>query len=161
MPDDAAYHKLNELILKLSEHYGTPKFEPHVTLLSGIQMPKEEAMAIVKKMASDNPVPEVRLSKIGYLDVFYRCLFFRTAEKTTLLALREKAKLAFGDTQIEPYVPHLSFLYGDLPRFTKENIILEIGEHFSMKFTLPTLRLIKTQLTPEEWEVVGEERFAQ
>ena len=68
----------------------------------------------------------------------------------------EEAENFFDHTHIHPFIPHVSFLYGSLPVFQKEAIVSDLGAAFLVDFRLTKLRLVKTQRTPEHWELIKE-----
>ncbi len=156
MPDKNTYQKLSELIVDLSSVHQTPRFEPHVTLLSGITDKLELAIDKTDELANSLSPILASLTNIAFLEFYYRCLFFRTSDSEELVYARELAEELFEHTQITPFIPHISFLYGSLPIFQKESIIEALGEEFFVNFRMTKLRLVKTQRTPEHWELIEE-----
>ncbi|MCH2022712.1 MAG: hypothetical protein MK207_09565 [Saprospiraceae bacterium] len=156
IPDKSAYKKLSKLIIDLSTTHDTPKFEPHVTLLSGITDSRSVAIQNTEKLAKNCSPISAALTRIEFLEFYYRCLFFCTSKSTELMNVRSQAENLFEHTSISPFIPHVSFLYGSLPIFQKETIIAELGDSFFMDFRMPKLRLVKTQRTPEYWEFIEE-----
>lgn len=160
MPDDAAFERLSQLIESLSSYHHTPRFEPHVTLLSGIE--DSPGLAIQKAgqlaQAIGKPV-RASLTRIEYLELYYKCLFFRTDESEELFEARGLAEELFEHTNIQPFIPHISFLYGSLPTFTKQNIIQTLGDSFFMDFYLSELHLVETALTPDKWQTLARFRL--
>lgn len=156
MPDEATYHKLSQLIADLSSVHQTPSFEPHVTLLSGIIDSPELALEKTAELAAQTAVMQAALTEIEYLEYFYRCLFFKTTESHSIFELREQAEELFEHTQVNPFIPHISFLYGSMPVFQKEAIIEALGDQFLVDFKMEKLRLVRTELGPEHWELLGE-----
>lgn len=156
MPDGEAYKRLQSLISDLSTVHNTPRFEPHVTLLSGITDPLATAINKTKQLASAFAPLQASLTRIEYLETYYRCLFFRTDDSETLFDIRQAAEDTFEHTPINPFIPHVSFLYGAMPVFQKEAIIAQMGEHFFMNLGLSSLRLVETNRTPEEWRLLAQ-----
>lgn len=156
MPDNAAYQKLSTLIVDLSTTHDTPTFEPHVTLLSGITDETSVAIQKTEELANSLIPVSATLTRIEFLEVYYRCLFFCTNESEDLMEARTLAEAIFEHTKIDPFIPHVSFLYGSLPIFQKEVIIGALGDSFFMDFRMPKLCLVKTQRTPEHWELMAE-----
>lgn len=156
MPDEIAYQKLSDLIADLSTTHATPSFEPHITLLSGITDDLELAIQKTEELANSITPISATLTRIEFLEVYYRCLFFCTNESEDLMSVRQLATDIFEHTQITPFIPHVSFLYGSLPIFQKEAIIGALGDNFFIDFRMPKLRLVKTQRTPEYWELIAE-----
>ena len=156
MPDNDAYLKLSNLIEDLSSVHQTPRFEPHVTLLSGITDDLDVAKDKLHLLARQMYPISVSLTHIDFLEYFYRCLFFNTDKSPSLIRAREKAEELFEHLQITPFIPHVSFLYGSIPTFKKEVIIQELGDEFWLDFTMKSLRLVSTQRTPENWSLIEE-----
>ena len=156
MPDKLAYQKLSKLIVDLSTSHDTPEFEPHVTLLSGITDGQALAIEKAEELANSLMPISATLTRIEFLEYYYRCLFFCTDESEALMEARMLAEELFEHTNISPFIPHVSFLYGALPIFEKEAIIGSLGDSFFMDFRMPKLRLVKTQRTPEHWELIEE-----
>lgn len=161
MPDKETYLKIGQLIADLSSVHHTPSFEPHVTLLSGITDDVETALKKTAKLAANNVPLKASLTGVEYLEQFYRCLFFSTDDIDGIFRLREEAEALFEHATVNPFIPHISFLYGSLPIFKKEGIIKELGERFMGGFSLQKLRLVHTELTPENWETLAEFELAQ
>jgi len=156
MPDKETYLKIGQLIAELSSVHNTPSFEPHVTLISGITDDLETALKKTKKLAKENSPLNASLIGVEYLEYFYRCLFFKTDDSDEIYRLRDEAESLFEHSTVNPFIPHISFLYGSLPVFKKEAIIAELGERILGGFSLQSLRLVKTELGPENWELLGE-----
>ena len=156
MPDKSAYQKLSKLIVDLSTLHDTPRFEPHVTLLSGITDNIKVAREKTEELANSITEISATLTRVEFLELYYRCLFFCTSQSEDLMDARMLAEEIFEHTKVSPFIPHVSFLYGSLPVFEKEAIIGTLGDSFFMDFRLPKLRLVKTQRTPEHWELIEE-----
>lgn len=156
MPDGEAYNLLQELILDLSQTHDTPRFEPHITLLSGITDEEDLAIEKTRHFAFNTQPITAALTHIEYLELYYRCLFFRADTSEQLMQARQQAEQLFEHTQIQPFIPHVSFLYGAMPTFQKEAIINDLGNRFLMSLKMNMLRLVRTQRTPEYWELVAE-----
>ena len=156
IPDQDTYIKISQLIEELSTVHDTPRFEPHVTLLSGIIDSPELALEKTKKLAAANKPLNGSLTGVEYLEMFYRCLFFRTEENDDIMNLRASAEELFNHSSVNPFIPHISFLYGSMPVFKKDEIIAKLGDKFLGNFKLQKLRLVQTELMPDQWEVLGE-----
>lgn len=155
MPDKETYLKISQLIEDLSTVQETPRFEPHVTLLSGITDFDKRAIEKTKFLAANNEPMKATLTGIEYLEQFYRCLFLSTADNEDILNVRSIAEEIFEHSAVSPFIPHISFLYGSMPVFKEDimstQIVKSIGD-----LNLNKLRLVKTDLTPEYWEILCE-----
>lgn len=156
MPDNQTFQKLNKLIVDLSTEHNTPQFDPHVTLLSGIIDDSAIAIKKTKKLANQFTPISAALTNIEYLEFFYKCLFFRTDDSQGIFEIRAAAEELFEHTQVNPFVPHVSFLYGALPIFEKKEIIAQLGDQFFVDFNMTKIQLVKTQFTPDQWEILTE-----
>lgn len=156
IPEGAAYSLTDGYIAKLSEAYRLPKFEPHVTVLSGMREPELPALRI---LAGSLAPFRIRLaSQPEYLDEFFRCLFLKAYETPELIEAFSKVCKAFGYEE-RIYFPHLSLAYGDLPVQTKHEMIQTLGEIPEIEFEAGQLSLINasTEMPVSDWKVV--ERF--
>jgi 2'-5' RNA ligase len=154
LPDKETYYHIASLIDELNSVDQKPRFYPHVTLLSGIT--DNEEMAIQKSIllsANFNSI-HCQLTGIDHLEYFYKCLFFKTSESEALLTIRKSAESLFEHSQINPFIPHISFLYGSLPVFKQQAIVEKLGKDILKSVALTKLQLVQTDLTPEEWKVV-------
>ena len=66
---DTAF-SIQQRINKLSEKYGTPSFEPHVTLLSGIRYGETELIQLTETLAGALEPFDLLLTKAGYTEKF-------------------------------------------------------------------------------------------
>jgi 2'-5' RNA ligase len=118
--------RLAAVIADLAARQGGPVFAPHVTL-AGVTEAEPDAVAGVLAGVAAGVAPfEVRLTGTGYEPVFFRSLYLRAAPSSRLTALHEAAERALG-LELEPYRPHLSLLYADLPPDRKPAIAADLG----------------------------------
>jgi 2'-5' RNA ligase len=156
MPDEPSKQQLNTLLTTWSESPPNAQFEPHITLLTGIQLNEKQVKQLSKVFAAQVSAFNMNLLRITYLESFYRCLFFRAEDTPLLFYLRQKALVQFEvEAGVEPFVPHLSFLYGNVPRFKQEDFSNGSTDNDgALTLRFDTLQLIKTELSPEFWEVL-------
>ena len=143
-------------IAKLSDAYHLPRFEPRVTALGGIRTPEASEM---RGLAGSLAPFRVRLAReVEYLDEYFRCLFLRALQTAGLMETFSKACELFG-YEGEPYFPHLSLAYGELPVKTKHEMIRELGEIPEIEFEVRAICLVQasTETSVSSWKVI--ERF--
>ncbi len=150
---------LEQRIKKLSEEYGTPSFKPHVTLLGSIDKGETELVQLTETLASSLSPFEIVLTKAGYSDRFYQSLYVNVEPSDELISARRRAEKLFGYDAAEPYHPHLSLLYGDLDKKTKERILNVMGREFHLRFRIHSLLLIRTDGLPSEWKHIHSAEF--
>jgi 2'-5' RNA ligase len=147
---DVAF-SLQQHIRKLSSRYGSPVFEPHVTLLSGLTGSEEELIQMTKLLASSLHPFDVVLTRAGYRDTYFQSLFVHVQPGEELLRARDTAERLFDHEPDESFMPHLSLLYGDFRREEKERMLNSMGREFHMRFNVHSVLLIQTQGLPDGW----------
>lgn len=151
MPEGVVYTRFLEIINQLAEEFSAPVFEPHVTLLGGIEGVEEDILSKTQKLAFLLGPYKINFSKIDYEDFYFRALYLR-AEKTEEVAeANQKAREIFDIGEQGDYMPHLSFMYGDFPESQKQKIIQEIGNNFPIGFEVASIDLFKTEGEVSAW----------
>jgi 2'-5' RNA ligase len=153
MPTGPAYRHLARRILALSRQYSTPRFEPHVTLLSGIALPEEDAVNRCAALARLLEPFEVRLGAIDFSDEFFRCLFFHVMPADAVIRAHQQGGEVFGLRTQPPYMPHLSLMYGSLPAETRKRLAADPPSGLS--FQASRLYLYSVNGPPEDWRPAG------
>lgn len=161
IPDEVALEKLQNITVDLGSRLKAPVFQPHVTLLSGIIDTNESAINKAEFFAKNTPKIEASITNVEYLEEQFKCLFFTNSHSESLIKARQKSEELFEHTNIQPFIPHVSFLYGAMPIFQSELVIDAFEHDFLMPLTFSTLRLVRTQRTPETWQQIAEFPFQQ
>jgi len=161
MPSEQVYDELSGLIMKLSGEYGTPKFEPHVTLLRGIESLEEDVSHRTSELAKLIKPFKIELEGLDQFDDPFRCLFIKAKETPELTDANLKARNVFSGGMGAIYMPHLSLIYGNLSKDMKETIILNLkkekeGKEPAYGFDVDKLYLFSTQGGPDKWYKSGE-----
>lgn len=156
IPEGAAYALTDGYIVRLSRAFDLPKFEPHVTVLAGIPDPDRVAL---NDLTQGLPPFRIRLaSQPETLDEYFRCLFLKADKTPALMETFAKTSQLFG-YEGQPFFPHLSLAYSDLPVETKHEMIKTLGEIPEIEFEARQLSLVRasSKIPISSWEVV--ERF--
>ncbi len=152
MPTGVVKHHFSQLIVQLAEHYSSPTFPPHVTLIGSIEAHEAEIISQTQALASLIQPFSIQLTTIAYTASYYRALFVKVEPSTEALAAYEQAKQLFPGNQEPVYMPHLSLLYGDFSVEIKKEIIKKIGESFTDEFEADTLYLYLTEGATNNWQ---------
>lgn len=153
LPEEAR-SRYAALIETLSREHGTPRFEPHITLLGGLQGEEEVLGTLARDLARRLEPFDVRLLDAGYIEEYYRCLFVLVAHSRPLMQAYDEARKQF-DRRLElSFMPHLSLMYGLLDEEDKEKILDRIGRYFDDRFRVQELALYAIEGTPEQWRCV-------
>ncbi len=153
-PGEPMFSLLAGEISRLSQEYFTPRFDPHVTLLSGITVPEEEARAQSALLADSLKPFRIELGDIGYLNEYFRCLFVSVVSTDVIIEARQAAQKAFGLRDKLPYTPHLSLVYGKLQIETKKRIAAGLGSLPGQTIEVRRLCLYRISGSPQEWKCV-------
>src|SRR5208337_2649697 len=79
-PTGEVYLTLANLIFDLSKEYFSPRFDPHVTLLGELTGSYEEIESRTSKLSANLRPYTIKLTRIEYLDEYFRSLFIRVEE---------------------------------------------------------------------------------
>lgn len=161
MPTGGISVKLAHMISQLSMDYSTPSFEPHVTLLNGIIGPEEEIVKKAAQTASMLAPYEILLTRVDYLDKYFRCLFINVEKTSEVMNTNAKTREVFHEYITDrhltaEYMPHLSLLYGDISSQTKEAIIKNIGREWNLTFEATSIHLFLTEGDVKDWHKLKE-----
>jgi 2'-5' RNA ligase len=156
MPEGEERRQFADIITRLSERFGTPTFEPHVTLLGGLHGVERD---IVKRMSeivrTMRPI-EIRTSTLHSQDDYFRQFFVQVEKTRPLMETRARVKVLAGGRRERPYSPHVSFMYGSVDYQDREALLMEMGGELVTEFETKTLHVVDTTGTPEKWRRVGE-----
>jgi len=155
MPSGEVRQRLAGTILELSRQYGTPDFQPHVTLAGSIVGPAREVTSKMKDLAKRIPPFTVRLTTVGGLEEYFRCLFVRVEQTHPITSANAAAQEIFRLPKQPAFMPHLSLLYGSLPSNEKERIIAALDHRFELEFKATTLHLYLIKREPANWRRVA------
>lgn len=157
VPEEPMFSLLAGRISWLSREYSTPRFDPHVTLLSGITGQEQEIRSKFVLSASSLKPIRVELGDIAYLDEYFRCLFIRVVPSGPIIKAHQAARETFEMRSESAYMPHLSLVYGRLRLETKKKISADLSSLSGQALELGHLKLYRVSGTPGEWICI--ERF--
>jgi 2'-5' RNA ligase len=146
------------VIGELGTRLRTPRFEPHVTLLAGLQTPLPDLTAACARFAPEVGPIHIRLGRPGHRDEYFRCLFLEAEDAGGLLEAHSAARAALAPEADPSFFPHISLLYAALERSVAESLVREIaGAGLGLDFEVRALDLVSTGGPPEAWRRL--ERF--
>ncbi len=153
MPTGETYESLAGIIRHLSHQYGGPLFEPHVTLLGGMEGEEEEICHNTMRLAQGLRPFDVQLTKPGYQDSYFRCLYLHVQETPSLMEAHAQARIILNQQEELQFQPHLSLLYGTYSADLKEHMIESLESHAGVVFEATAVHVMKAaHSTPNDWE---------
>ncbi|GMQ90213.1 MAG: hypothetical protein BMS9Abin10_0567 [Gammaproteobacteria bacterium] len=154
LPAETVAPRCAKLIGRLAERYGTPRFEPHVTLLGWVTGPKQELIARTEHLARGLRALKLLGQSIAGEPYYFRCLYIKLEKSRELLGAHEQASEIFMGGYASDYLPHLSLLYGQLPRAEKARLFAELETELPADLDVDRLRLVRITLSVQDWRPV-------
>ncbi|MBI2334274.1 2'-5' RNA ligase family protein [Candidatus Daviesbacteria bacterium] len=150
---------LEKIILDLSQEYGGPYFEPHMTLLGDIEVSEKEILEGTQKLASSIKPFALTLGEISFSTTFFQNVFVRVKSNAKLMDANLKAKQVFKmDNNL--FMPHISLLYGDHDMSTREKIASNIELSPDLSFRAEKISVVtSSSRNPRDWQHVVQFSF--
>lgn len=150
-PTGQACDILLKTITDLSRAYHAPVFNPHVTLLGSLPGTEEDiAVRCLELGESLSPI-DILLTEPAFSDQYFQCVFLKTQETPALMNAHELARRLFAKDP-NPYLPHLSLLYGHYSRELKNKITSTLSPALRLTFTGDMIHLIRSKSEhPVDW----------
>ncbi|HUR41609.1 MAG TPA: 2'-5' RNA ligase family protein [Verrucomicrobiae bacterium] len=141
-PTGPVLERLQELIRRLTQRFGGAWPQPHVTLLSGIELSTGGGDVKLAELAARLQPVTVRLARLDGRHDPFRC-FYALAEPTPELVEAHRAACeVFGLAPGQSWEPHLSLLYGHIDAPSKAWLAKELGGRLELSFTASSLHLV-------------------
>jgi hypothetical protein len=150
LPEARSFERLSMVIAEIARAEGSPKFEPHVTLLSGITLAADVVIERARTLAAAFTPMDVLLARAARRPEFYRALYLEV-EGADLPGAHRRAAAHMSVTPSEDYRPHVSLLYGDLPAATKDAIRDRIGRDWNEACLLDRLAVVRPEGPAASW----------
>jgi len=155
MPQKEMVDEFQKIIQGLSEAYGTPVFEPHVTLITGLRGNEDNLVNEIGAFTLRKRKISVTTKGINYMHGFFTALFLNIQNTPEIDQLNTQAREFLTPFGQGSYHPHLSLLYGDITSQEKKRIFADLNLA-PQTITLDKLKLIKGHSNVAQWQVIGE-----
>jgi 2'-5' RNA ligase len=153
LPEAGAAARLARVIDELARSAGTPAFSPHLTLLGSVPITDAAARAerLGRVLAALGPL---ELAVVGPVvtDEPFRALVLEVRRDPPLVAAHARACERFEVAPEQPFFPHLSLLYGEVPADEKARFLDEVVGPAALPRTVGCDRL---ELHDTSGEVAG------
>ena len=113
---------MNREIVDLTRKIEAPEFPAHVTLIGGIERPKDEVITITEQLAATLKPIQIDFQNVTYGNIYHQCVYILCKASEDLLQAGKEAKGAFHLDPSTPYMPHLSLVYSDLSTDARETL---------------------------------------
>lgn len=155
IPCDEVYNELQNVIRKLSLKYLTPNFDPHITLLHGIEDDLDKVKHNFILFTENLSQFPVRFLEIKCKTEYFKSIFIEVELDQQLTSLFLHGKKLFGQKEFEDFDPHISLMYSDIDLNKKIEIANSIKLPYWKKVTINKIQLMKTVGRVEEWETIN------
>jgi 2'-5' RNA ligase len=139
------------LISDFATRAGTPRFEPHLTLLS--KLAGDEHTLIERLSALEAEPISIHCRGVKAGEVYHKCLYIECENSEPLRALRQRAEKIFEVPPAEFY-PHVSLAYGLDALPLRDAFVAELEKNNFM-FTAQAVSLWHARGLPDEWRLVA------
>ncbi|KZT60455.1 LigT-like protein [Calocera cornea HHB12733] len=127
-PPPKAAKILQGVIDKLADKYDSPKFQPHITLLTRVPegMSVDEVLVRIRSVVPPEEPLHIKLSRVESGGHFFQCVLAPVEQTDYLMALNAEVRKAISPHDTAKYFPHLSLIYGDYTKEKKDGIVQDI-----------------------------------
>lgn len=152
VPPQPIFDELTEVIRVLAVKYKGPVFQPHLTILGGIEKDLNEIIKSATKIAEHTPALDLSLGPVSFSTTYYQSVFLRVDATAQLMQLNLDIKKALnGENNV--FMPHISLMYGNHEMAVREKIANSI-QFPNISFLVSTLVIILEGPGPTEWQPV-------
>ena len=157
IPDSKNCELLGKIISQASQTYGTPSFEPHITLIGELAISdRASVIAKTEKLVTKLSELHANLNSVNQTDHFFMSLFLTAEQENNLNIANTHAREIFMRQGDPKFFPHLSLVYGDLSGDAKAEISSKIADILPLSVQLDKLRLIRSEGETRDWYSVRE-----
>lgn len=157
IPPEPVYSEIKKIIDSLSNEYGAPKAEPHLTVVGNIEKNLSEVNEKAEELAESACSLELSLGPVSFSTTFFQCVFVRVNSTAELMDLNLTAKKLLN-MENTVFMPHISLLYGDFTMKQREKVASSIG-NLSAVFKINQCVIVPSTQNPEEWSRLEEISF--
>lgn len=153
-PSQNQIEELTIIISKLSHHYGTTPFPPHITLLSGIEIDLDSIIDTCTTITNDYKKFYIPLLGLDFTDLFYRNLYIQAKTSQILLKLYEDFNTHLKIEAEKTFIPHVSLLYGNISTANKHKIKEKLDQTYADTFHCHRLDIYATNDEIQNWHLI-------
>lgn len=151
-PEDGAL--LADLASGLSRRFGTPLFTPHLTIAGDTDRRVTALAAAIAKAAEEVSAFSEAVAEIETSEAFFRSFYARFAVVPPLVTLKQR----LDGQSAEPFMPHVSLLYGPVPARPKAQAAAEVSKLLTgraIRFDRLCVVTSGQDVPIEQWRIVA------
>lgn len=125
MPSAGDRALLADIVDDLARRFGSPLFEPHLTLAGDLPDPPETYVAMLERLAASCSRFAQPVEDIVVTDAYFRSFYAKFKRSAELDRLKQCCVDDLGGNLSE-FMPHVSLLYGPVPEPGKSEAAAEL-----------------------------------
>ena len=159
--DTTVYRRLKTTITELAaEHEDAPVFEPHITVVGGIDSERTVLKETTQTLANQTDPLTVAVEGVRWSTTRHQCVFLAVEPTLELGELHQSARKAVNKPATA-YHPHLSLIYSEMDLAERRDIARSIDmAMLPDSLTCQRLQLIDTTGAESEWETAVSVRLS-
>jgi len=155
VPQKETYDEFQKIIQDLSKTYGTPVFEPHITMVTGLSGDENVLVEKIDAFVLGKHKLYSTTTDIDYVHGFFTALYLNIQNTLAIDQLNAQARQCLAPFGQGPYHPHLSLLYGDITSQERERIIADLN-CTGQTILFNKLKLVRGHSDVSQWRVIRE-----
>lgn len=163
MPPSDQEEAFGAIVRDLAKRFGSPVFQPHLTLVEDMPRSCEELKPLVELVAEGMASFEAPIETVEESELYYRSFYARFPVTPELRALKERAVDLFKVGSVETFMPHISLAYGVAESPEKAKAVADLRGKLqgrSVRFDRVCIVSSSQQTPIEEWRIRYEARLS-
>lgn len=160
--DEASTFVLRNEIEALSEVLGSPRFEPHVTLIGDIDLPVKTVTALAEKLGRCSVSSTIEIERVSSAQSYFMALFLSVHIPDQLMEIRQQISQDVSSSSYSLDDPHISLAYGEFEKKIDRKTIARLEKKFVGTYLCARrLNIVQSsKRTPiSDWKVVNKVDF--
>lgn len=154
MPSNDDETLLASLVRDLADRFGTPVFQPHLTLRGDTTTETAALTEAIAAAARQVPVFAEPISSVDITEAYFRAFYARFAVSPTLATL----KRSLDPAEAGSFLPHISLLYGTLPAEQTAPAAAAMGRRLAgRRITFDRISVVRSgqDIPISEWSILA------
>lgn len=161
-PEAEQGRPLVDAITGYAQRFGTPAFEPHVTLLGDLLWAPQVTVAACRSVLTHLLSTTGCVSRVSQTTDYFMSLFLDVDIAAPVATARAELAAALSIDALQPFRPHLSLAYGLSAEEPGQKAVQELSDRFvgqTLKFNDIKIVHSAKKVAIENWRTIHVERL--